>query len=265
VTRALRAAALVVLSGAGLGGLGACAMKSDVQQVQTDLALFKAEAGRRDSARAAQLGEVIRMQRAILDSLQMSNRAVGRLKGDLATDLYNIQQQLVQLQELTGQSQRRLSELRTQLEAREAQLQAAPPTDSTSAVPSPASTASASQMYETSLRQLQRGSTSTGRLGLQEMLRNYPTSDRVPDALYFIGQSFAAESPDSAVAYYQQVIDRFPTSPRAATALYNLGLMAESRKDNAKARQHYQQVVEKYAGSPEADLARERLKTLPRR
>ena len=39
------------------------------------------------------------------------------VKGDLATDLYNIQQQLVQLQELTGQSQQRLSELRTQLEA----------------------------------------------------------------------------------------------------------------------------------------------------
>ena len=61
-------------------------MKSDVQQVQTDLALFKAEAGRRDSARAAQLSEVIRMQRAILDSLQGSNRALGRIKGDLSTD-----------------------------------------------------------------------------------------------------------------------------------------------------------------------------------
>jgi hypothetical protein len=43
---------------------------------------------------------------------------VSQLKGDLSTDLYNLQQQLVQLPELTGQSQQRLTELRTRLEAR---------------------------------------------------------------------------------------------------------------------------------------------------
>jgi tol-pal system protein YbgF len=239
-------------------------MKSAVQQVQTDLALFKAEAGRRDSARAAQLSEVIRVQQTILDSLQVSNRAVGRLKGDLSTDLYNIQQQLVQLQELTGQSQRRLTELRSQMEAREAQIQATQSaTDSAS--PAPSSTASASQMYEASLKQLQRGSASTARAGFQEMLRAYPASELAPDALYFVGQTFAVEQPDSAAAYYQQVVDRYPTSLRAATALYNLGMLAERAKDNPRARSVYQQVVDKYGGSPEADLARDRLKTLPKR
>jgi len=250
-------------------GLGACVSKSDVQMVQGEVALLRAETMRRDSTRAAQLGEVIQMQQRIMDSLAVSRRAVGQLKGDLASDLYNIQQQLVQLQELTGQSQQRLSELRTQLEARGAQIEAGPgagvagaPGDS--AQPESTANASADQMYEASLAQLRRGSTSTARLGLREMLRTYPDSPRAPDALYFVGQTFAAENPDSAAAYYTQVVDKYPTSPRAASALYNLGLLAERRRDTAKARDAYQRVVQKYPQSDEAALARDRLRSLGR-
>jgi tol-pal system protein YbgF len=258
------AATLVVAS-----GLPGCVSKSDVQLVQGEVALLRAETMRRDSTRAAQLGEVLQIQRQIMDSLAVSRRAVGQLKGDISSDLYNIQQQLVQLQELTGQSQQRLSELRTQLEARGAEIETtAPP----GGVPAPGDTAqpaggaaaSADQMYEASLAQLRRGSTSTARLGLREMLRNYPTSQRTPDALYFIGQSYAAENPDSAAAYYTQVVDRFATSARAPSALYNLGLLAERRKDSAKAKDAYQRVVQKYPQSDEAALARDRLKALGR-
>ncbi|HUR95423.1 MAG TPA: tetratricopeptide repeat protein [Gemmatimonadales bacterium] len=259
------AATLVVAA-----GLAGCVSKSDVQLVQGEVALLRAETLRRDSVRAAQLGEVIQMQRSIMDSLAVSRRAVGQLKGDISSDLYQIQQQLVQLQELTGQSQQRLSELRTQLEARGAQIETSaapsgPVTPGDTAQPTPgASSASADQMYEASLAQLRRGSTGTARLGLRELLRTYPTSSRAPDALYFIGQSFASENPDSAGEYYSQVAERFSTSARAPSALYNLGLLAERRKDNAKAKDAYKRVVQKYPQSDEAALARDRLKALGR-
>jgi tol-pal system protein YbgF len=249
--------------GAGLMvGLAGCVNKGDLQRVQDDIALFKAETARRDSARAAQLTEMIRVQQRIMDSLTTSRRAVGQLRGDLASDLYNIQQQLVQLQELTGQSQQRLSELRTQLEARGEQIASTAPGDTTR--PGASSAASADQMYEASLAQLRRGSTSTARLGLREMLRVYPTSERAGDALYFIGQSFAAENPDSAAAYYEQVVQKHPQSSRAGSALYNLGLLAERRKETRKAREAYQRVVQRYPQSDEAALARDRLKALGR-
>jgi TolA-binding protein len=250
-----------LLAGAGLAG---CASKGDVEMVQGEVALLKAEVARGDSARAAQLNEVIQLQRRVMDSLTATRRNVAELKGDLSTDLYSVQQQLVQLQELTGQSQQRLTELRTQVEARGAQLQTTPvPGDTARPVPGGAS-ASADQMYEASLAQLRRGSLSTARLGLREMIRLHPTSERVPDALYFIGQSFASENPDSAGAYYGQVVERHASSPRAASALYNLGLLAERRKDNARAREAYQRVAEKYPQSDEAALARDRLKALGR-
>lgn len=246
-----------------MAGLSGCVTKGDVQQVQDDIALFKAETARRDSARAAQLTQVIQLQQRVMDSLTTSRTAVGQLRGDLASDLYNIQQQLVQLQELTGQSQQRLSELRTQLEARGEQISSAAPGDTSGQVTT-TSSASADQMYEASLAQLRRGSTSTARQGLREMLRTYPTSERAGDALYFIGQSFAAENPDSAAAYYDQVVQRYPASSRAGSALYNLGLVAERRKETRKAREAYQRVVQKYPQSDEAALARDRLKALGR-
>jgi tol-pal system protein YbgF len=252
-----------LLLGVGvLVAVSGCVTKGDVQQVQDDIALFKAETARRDSARATQLTQVIQMQQRVMDSLTNSRRAVGQLRGDLAGDLYNIQQQLVQLQELTGQSQQRLRELRTQLEARGEQMSSNTPGDT--AAPPAQSTASADQMYEASLAQLRRGSNSTARQGLREMLRTYPTSERAGDALYFIGQSFAAENPDSAAVYYEQVIQKHPTSSRAASALYNLGLVAERRKETRKARETYQRVVQKYPQSDEAALARDRLKALGR-
>ena len=112
--------------GAWVGGgfllLGGCVTKSDIQRVQDDVALFKAETARRDSARAAQLAELIQVQQRLMDSLMSYRKTTAQLRGDLQGDLYNIQQQLVQLQELTGQSQQRLSELRTQLEARGEQI-----------------------------------------------------------------------------------------------------------------------------------------------
>jgi TolA-binding protein len=96
------------------------------------------------------------------------------------------------------------------------------------------------------------------------MLRAYPTSERAGDALYFIGQSFAAENPDSSAVYYEQVVQKHPNSGRAGSALYNLGLLAERRKETRKAREAYQRVVQKYSQSDEAALARDRLKALGR-
>lgn len=150
----------------GLLTLGACASKGDMRRLEEQLVLSRAENMRADSARAVQLAQILETQRRTMDSLsslartaEQTSRQVGTAKGDLANDLYNIQQQLVQIQALTGQSQQRLTELRSQLEARGEQLNAAPaPSDSSRPAPAAgAAQPSADQMYEASLNQLRRG------------------------------------------------------------------------------------------------------------
>ena len=173
--------------------LSACASKGQVVQLEGEIRSMRIETARRDSARAAALAAVITLQQRILDSVAAGREALHNFDVRIQSDLTDLQRQLLQVQELTGQSQQRLSELRTQLEARGEQIATTTSSDTTR--PGAASAASADQMYEASLAQLRRGSTSTARLGLREMLRLYPTSERAGDALYFIGQSFAAENP----------------------------------------------------------------------
>jgi tol-pal system protein YbgF len=214
------------------------------------------------------VGDLVRLQQRILDSLSATQASMKSMRGDVANDLYNVQQQLVQLQELTGQSQRRLTELRTQLETSKpepAPAPAAPAGSDTSSVAPlspPANAPSADQMYEASLQQLRKGSAATARGGFRELLKTYPSHEHAPDATYFIGQSFQSDQPDSAAFYYGELLKTYPQSTRAPAALYNLGLLAERRKDAAGAKDAYQRVVKQYPRSDEAALARDRLKAL---
>jgi tol-pal system protein YbgF len=254
--------------------LGGCASKGDLRRVEEQLLLSRGEQRRSDSARADQLSQVVRGQQRIMDSLDAIGRGLGLvghqlqgMRGDVANDLVSIQQQLVQVQALTGQSQQRLTELQTQVEARSEQLSSLPAAaDTGAAAPAPpaGSTSSAEQIYASSLQQLRRGSPGTARMGFRELLRAYPSHARVADATYFVGETFAAEAPDSAALYYAKVVETFPQSPRAASALYKLGLLAERRKDLEAARGFYQRVLRDYIRSDEAALARDRLKTLGR-
>ena len=156
------------------------------------------------------------MQRQIMDSLTVSRRAVGQLKGDISSGPLQhpaaagaapgAHRPEPAAAERAPHPARGARRRRSRPPRRRA---ARPPRATPPSRPAAAVSASADQMYEASLAQLRRGSTGTARLGLREMLRTYPTSPRAPDALYFIGQSFAAENPDSAAAYYTQVVDRY--------------------------------------------------------
>ena len=248
-----RIAPVLALATVALGG---CALRSDVRRLEEQLTTMQDDNDRRDSLRAAQLTQILALQQRTTDSLAAVQASLLAFRGETLGQLYDVQKQILQVQELTGQSTRRLNELRGDLDARGQQLSGAAP------AAGGAANASAVQMYEASLQQLRRGSPTTARAGFRQFLEQYPTAAEAPDALYFIGESFGTETPDSAAAYYTQVADRFPASARAASALYRLGAMAESARDTTAARVYYQRLIAKYPTSNEAALARDRLKAL---
>ena len=59
-----------------LVALGGCATKGDLRRVEDQLLLSRGENQRADSARAAQLAEVIGFQRAIMDSVSAASRGL---------------------------------------------------------------------------------------------------------------------------------------------------------------------------------------------
>ena len=259
-------------AGAALLLGAACATKGQVRLLQGEISSMLIEAARRDSIRAAALAAIIGMNQRILDSLAAGREALRQLDVRVQGDLTDVQRQLLQVQELTGQSQSRLSELKAQLDQRAEQSEVAnlnrpaAPRDSTAGAlpPAPGTTPapSADQMYQSAKLQLNNGAKGTARRGFQELIRTYPTHDLVPEALFYIGDSFATDTPDSAAVYYNQVVARFPRGARASTALYRLGRLEAARNNSAAARAYYERLIKEYPRSDEVDLARDALKNL---
>lgn len=259
----------------GLGLLSGCALRGDVRKVELQVEALRSEMSRSDSARRIERDSLARVLASVQATIASEQNALVQIRGDIRSDLQAVQQQLMALQELTGQSQQRLSELRSRLSS-PAPAPVQPPVDTTTGgagtpPTAPAATPSGGaagtgpdQMYDLTMQQYRRGSFTTARLGFREFLRLYPNDDRAPDALYFVGESFAPENPDSASAVYQDVVKRFPNSPRAPSALYKLGLLAQQRGDKAGARTYFARVMAGYPRSDEANLARDRLQALGR-
>lgn len=253
----------------------ACAMHSDIVRIERELVAQRAAGQRADSVIAANVAGLARLLQSVADSVQAQQVLLTQVRGDTRVELYNIQQQLVAIQELTGQSQQRLSELRSQLEARSSSIAANPPAatpgapDTTGGRPAPppgAGEPGADELMDISVQQLRRGSPGTARAGLGEFLRRFPDHPRVVDALFFTGEAWTAEQrADSAAVAYRAVLQRFPRSPRAPSALYKLGLQALAGGRTTEARDAFSRVVGTYPTSEEASLARERLRSLPPR
>lgn len=241
-----------------LGLVAGCALKGDVRKVELQVQALQADLAKSDAARAAERDSILAAVRAVQQALTAQQAYLVQLRGDVRTDLLAVQQQLVAVQELTGQTQQRVSEQRARLEQLARQPEPVLPSGGAPVGPSgnPAGPGP-DQMYDLSLQQYRRGSVATARLGFREFLRVFPAHERAADALFYVGESFEKESPDSAAAVYDQVVKTYPNSPRAPSALYKLGLLAEQRGDKAAARTYYARVIAGYARSPEADLARQ--------
>src|SRR6266496_1700225 len=241
-----------------LGLAAGCALKGDVRKVELQVETLQADLAKSDAVRAAERDTILAAVRLLQQALTAQQAYLVQMRGDLRTELLSVQQQLVSVQEVTGQSQQRLTELRSRIESRAQQPDPGVPSTGApvGASGNPAGPGP-DQMYDLSLQQYRRGSLATARLGFREFLRVFPTHERAPDALFYIGESFEQAAPDSAAAVYDQLVRAYPNSPRAPSALYKLGLLAEQRGDKATARSFYSRVIAGYPRSPEADLARQ--------
>ena len=217
---------------------------------------MQTEAARTDSVRAAVLEHIVDLQQEYLDSLSVLTHRLMAFQGDVRRDMTDVQRQLVQIQELTGQSQQRLTELRRQLDQRLRQPVVAPagqPGDS--AAGGGVGDIDAQELYDMSLEQLRRGSPGTARTGFQGFLEVYPQHPLAADARFFLGEAWEESEPDSAAAAYELVARNHPDSRRAPTAVYRLGLIAERRGDQRAAEVYYSRVIAGWPRSEEAQLA----------
>lgn len=246
---------------------GCFATRDDVRVLQSDLRSMRAESLRSDTLNRQMLESLSQRVETVDDSLRMLSARLTQLQGSTREDLYNIGQLLIQIQELTGQSQARILDLRAELEQRARQEpqpvdpNAPPPSDTSRpdagapmAGPGPA------QLLQLSIDQLRRGSAGTARRGLEELLAQHPNSDLVPQATFYLGEAYAAEGNlQAADSVFVAVHTRFPRSSEAPTALYKHGVYLEDQGRAQDAERVFREVVNQYPRSDAATLARSRL------
>ncbi len=255
---------------------GACfATRNDARALQSDIAnlqAFAARAARADTLQAVQLRQIMNALGAVSDSLRRVSSTLQRFQGDVAMSVHGVEQQLLTIQELTGQSRRQVDALRAQIEARAAEQ---PPVSSVtvpaSGAPSGASPASPSgapspgpyQLMELGRQQLARGASSAARAAFSDVLAQYPASDLAPEAQYQIALTFSsAGALVEADSVFALVADRYPASERAPEAIYKRAVALKVAGQTRQARTLLQQVIDKYPKSDSATLAAAMLRDL---
>jgi TolA-binding protein len=244
---------------------GCLASKGDVTLLQTtlqaDMRSMREASAQADAAQRAHVDQVLAQIARTNDSMRAVSFRLAKLQSDVQNDHYEMGRQILQLQELSGQSQRRLQELRASLEERN-QGAAAPPVPGDTTHPAAAGPGPG-QLFQSSLDQLRRGSTGVARSGFEELLRTYPTYQDVPEAMVYIAETYAAERNQAAAdSVYGLVIKQFPTSPRTATALYKRGLSLKTAGQTAAARTAFDRIIREFPRSDEATFAKEQLRSL---
>jgi len=259
---------------------GACfASTAQLDEVRDDVSATRAEAAASDSVRAVQLVQILSALRDMSDSLTALNQRITRVRAETQADVRGMRETVNQVLEVSGQSEARIRELKSQIDARMRAAQAvvpppapAPtsaPADTTGAAPA-ASTAppvddapSAEDLYRIGRDQLTRGGNSAARAALTDLLKRYPDSELAADAQFLIAEAYAAEGTSaSADSAYAAVVSKYGDSPRAPTALYKRGVLAQTARRTTTAKRLYNELIKKYPSSDEAELARERLRII---
>ncbi|MEJ2482434.1 MAG: tol-pal system protein YbgF [Gemmatimonadota bacterium] len=260
----MTARSAVLVMAATLAAAG-CATKSDMAELRnTVTGEFEAERSQRE----ALIAEIQELRAVLLDSLNVQQRRDITGRVDLQRQIEDLNTNLAQLIELTGQTQRNLALLSVPPAdtAMPGGAQGVRPSAPLTGEPSGAAPAGDPQaLYEAALRQFRRGSYGTAREALDEFLADYPNHELAPDAQYFRAESFAEEgSSDAALDEYARVLELYPNSRRAPTALYKSGLLELRRGNVDDARTFFNRVVQGYPDSDEFELARRELERLSR-
>jgi tol-pal system protein YbgF len=258
-TRAARlASATVVLA---LSTTACMASKGDIRVLQDELRSLRSSIAQTDTARRAQADTAMMLIARANDSLRLLSTRFAAFQANVTGGMYDMNRQLLQIQELSGQSQRRLQELRASMESRAESMSATPATATPDTTKAPTGPGPA-QLFQIAFDQMQRGSFGVARSGFQELLQKYPTFEEAPSAQLYIGQSFAEEKNTAAAdSVYQLVAGKYPQSKAAPTALYKFALSLIAQKKTAPAKTALNRIVKDYPNSDEASLARDLLRT----
>jgi len=240
------------------------ATKSDMDNLQMQLIGARAGSSAADSVQRAYLVDMSRTVRSLGDSINALSKRVNAMRTANESDLAAMKEDISQLQDLSGQSERQLRDMRAAVEEKASQPDVAPRNDSiVSSASAPSGGPGPGQLLQAGRDQLLKGGNVAARAAFSELIAKYPKSDLVPEAMFGTAQAYAAErNTEAADAEYAKLIAKYPSSPRVPTAMYKRGLQLQASKKTAEAKRLFQEIIKRFPRSDEAALADERLQSI---
>lgn len=117
--------------------------------------------------------------------------------------------------------------------------------------------------YEVAFGALRAGEYEKSTELFQKFLGAHPEGSLVPNAQYWLGESFyVLEDYAAAQRAFETLIQRFPEDSRAPRALLKIGLSQYGRQDLEAAEQTLAEVIQRYPGSDAAVTADDRLRVI---
>lgn len=190
-----------------------------------------------------------------MDSLIVAQTdEIAQLRTDLYTKTSELSRKFDMLNDRLGESETQISQLYSKIG----------PSQRTSAAADSEAIAQVSPesriLYESAYKNYVKGDYQAAIDGFRAYQKAAADGPLVDNALYWIGESYAALGQlQKAVDAFQELLGKYPNSTRVPTALYRMGLIYEQGKDTKTARFYYNQVIKDFPNSPEAALARDKL------
>ncbi len=122
-----------------------------------------------------------------------------------------------------------------------------------------AATGGAKAAYNQALNLVRGGQSTAGRDKFIAFLQAYPNSSLVPNAHYWIGESYYAQGNfTDALFAFKQVTTNFPKHHKTSDALLKAGLTYQKLGDNANAQTQYRALLADFPNSNAAKIVRSR-------
>ncbi len=129
--------------------------------------------------------------------------------------------------------------------------------------PGGAAASTPSELYNQSYKDYMSGNYDLAIEGFYNYLRQSPTGNLAPNALYWIGECYYSKGDYSkSVTVFESVTIDYPKSDKIVSAFLKMGYGYEKLKNNDMAKLYFKKVVEQFPYSPEASLAKVRLTDL---
>jgi len=211
----------------------------------------------------SQLQREIDTLKKSLSEMELANR---QDKADLTAQIDEVRQKLDAFQNLLQDTNYRISDLTQRSPSRNAyepnnQYTSTPDDTATRAQTFPVDLSR--ELYNTAYRDLIRGNYQLALSGFRQFVRQYPSSELIGSAQYWIGEVFYAQGRYSnAIEEFEKVVRRYRNSEKNASALLKIGYSYFNIDEIEQGKIYLEEVVQQHPDSEEANLAQGRLTSL---